>query len=431
MQFAVLVFTIACSSACSSTTPSGQSTDASNAGDDATPDAPAVETVADPCPATPPACPEAPAGLVRGSGLHAIDRCAFPLALDPPASPDDLIDALPPTLTRVTLADVTADLNRVGPKLTTALPGTAPGVVRAYEWQSGDESVTYWTPQGVTGSFDGVATGVIAGRKIVLVSWYYTMANDTGSTVDKGVRLAIVDATDPASIRYRFALLVEPSGTRDAPSFTAVPVHAGGLAWVGDRLYVPVTGSGFRVFDLSRMFKVDSLDDRIGLDPATGTYAAYSYAYAIPQIARYRSTGACAPVFSFVALDRTTPTPTLVSGEYSAATITGRLYRWPLDSHDRLQLTDRARIVPDGAWLESEQQIQGAFAENDTWWLSSSRPAAGAGELVRTTVDAPSTTLGWSNSPEDLARDPQLDAVWSLSEGLNARYLFAVDRKKL
>ena len=47
----------------------------------------------------------------------------------------------------------------------------------------------------MTGSFDGATAGTVGGRKLVLVSWYYTMANDTGSTVDKGVRIAIADVT--------------------------------------------------------------------------------------------------------------------------------------------------------------------------------------------------------------------------------------------
>ena len=36
------------------------------------------------------------------------------------------------------------------------------------------------------------------------MSWYYDLASDPSSTVDKGVRIAIVDVTDPAAIRYRF-----------------------------------------------------------------------------------------------------------------------------------------------------------------------------------------------------------------------------------
>ena len=45
-------------------------------------------------------------------------------------------------------------------------------------------------------------------------------------------------------------LLVSPTMQGNVPSFAALKIHAGGLAWIGDRLYVPVTTGGFRVFDL-------------------------------------------------------------------------------------------------------------------------------------------------------------------------------------
>jgi hypothetical protein len=61
-----------------------------------------------------------------------------------------------------------------------------------------------------------------------------------------------------------------------------------------------------------------------------------------------------------------------------------------------------------------------------TYWLSSSRPAAGAGELDRLSEAAATVRLGWNDSPEDLAYDPQGAAIWSLSEGINSRYLFSV-----
>ena len=362
-------------------------------------DAPAIDAAVV-CPATPPAC--ATATFAQHSGLHAIDPCAFPIQRTA------ITQTLP--LPSVTLADVAADLNRTATRISpSALPGTAPGVALAFQWNSGDESVAYWIPQGITGSFDASATGTVGGRKLLLVSWYYKMELDPGSTVDKGVRIAIADVTDPANITYRFALLVEPTAT----GYDAVKIHAGGLAWSGDLLYVPVTGSGFRVFDLAHIGKVDGTADALGFD---GTHHnAYGYAYAIPQVATFTDTGSCAPVFSFAAIDRTTST--LVTGEYDATSVDGRLYRWSLPD---------LGPAPVAAYVSAESYLQGAVSLGDTWWLSSSRPAAGHGELVRTQPGAPSTTLGWSDSPEDLAYDPESHGVWSLSESASARYVFLV-----
>ena len=414
----------------------GDAPTASNPGSDAsvgdaTVDVAVPTLPADPCQGETAACPGVPAGFARGDGLRAIDRCAFPMT--DRATWDDrgaLIDALPATLGRVTLADVATDLNRTAvPQTAAAVPGNPPGVTRAFAWQSGDESVTYWIPQGITGSFDGRDDGLVAGKKLVLVSWYYNRDNDPGSTAEKGVRIAIVDATSSSAVTYRFALLVEPVSVNGRTDFAPVRVHAGGLAWVGDFLYVPVTGSGFRVFDLSRILRVDGTEDRMGYNATTGAYDAHGYRYVIPQIGEYVDSGACNMRFSYVALDRTSSPPSLVSGEYDATTVTGRLFRWPLDPMTgRLQLTDAGRVVVDGAWLAGESHVQGGLAHDDTFWLSSSQPAGGAGALYRARVDVPSTTLGWIDTPEDLAFDPQLSAVWSLSEGTNERSVIAVSK---
>ncbi len=402
-----------------------------DAGVDASTSADAMVLPPDPCQGETAACPSAPAGFSRGDGLLAGDRCAFPMT--DRATWDDrgaLIDALPASLLRVSLEDITTDLNRVAvPQTAAQVPGNPPGITRAFAWQSGDESVTYWIPQGITGSFAGHGDGLVAGKKLVLVSWYYQQDNDPGSTADKGVRIAIVDVTNPSAVAYRFALLVEPVASGGRTDFAPVKVHAGGLAWFGDLLYVPVTGSGFRVFDLSRILRVDGTADRLGYDAATGAYDAHGYRYVIPQIGEYVDAGACEMRFSYVSLDRTSSPPSLVSGEYDATTVVGRMFRWPLDPvTGRLQLTDAARVVADGAWFAGESHVQGGLAHDSTFWLSSSQPAGSAGVLYRAQVDKPSSSLGWIDSPEDLELDPQLDAVWSLSEATNVRSVIAVAR---
>lgn len=393
---------------------------------DAKPAIDAAVLPVDPCPAVPPACPTLPGGYARGDGMRTIDRCAFPLTdRDTWAARAAIIAAFPTALPHVSLADITADLNRSATRVTT-VPGSPPGLAHAFKWEAGDESVAYWIPQGITGSWDRGGEATVAGRKLALVSWYYDMASEPGSTVDKGVRIAITDVTNPAAVAYRFALLVDPVMRNGHPDFDPVKVHAGGIAWVGDYLYVPQTGTGFRVFDLSNIMQVASVEDRLGLDATSGTYAAHGYRYVIPQIATYDETGACNAVFSFVSVDHSTPTPTLISGEYDSTSIGGRLYRWPLDpGTHRLQLTDANRVIADGAWFEGESHVQGGAARGDTFWLSSSFPAGGAGALYRTRVDQPSTQLRWSDAPEDLAWDPAADELWSISEATNARYVFA------
>lgn len=377
----------------------------------------------DPCPATV-ACPSLGSPAAH-SGLHEIDRCAFPL-VGRTLAVDDIIDAYP--LPHRTIEDVLGDLNRNGAPVP-AVPGTVPAATRAYAWTAGDIDVPYWIPQGITGSFDANDTGLVNGKKIVIVSWYYDKESEVGSIAEKGIRLAIADVTDPGAIKYRLALLVEPTGTVTVPDFKSVPFHAGGLVWIDHLLYVPITNSGFRVFDLSRILEVDSdNNDLIGRDNA-GVYHSHAYQYAVPQVATY-ALGACNPRFSFASLDRTTTPPTLVSGEYSDTTLTGRLYRWPLDGAT-LALTNQGRSIPMDAWVMSESHVQGAVGNHSQFWLSSSRPTGGHGELIRTAPEQGSATLGWSDGPEDVAYDPQDDAIWSVTEGVGARVLFEVPLSSL
>jgi len=397
---------------------------------DVAPDvAPDADTVIDPCPGAAPACPTLPAGYTRGAGMREIDRCAFPMRdRDLWADRSAIVDAFPAAVPRVSIATVAADLNRAATTVGAAqLPGSPPGVTSAFGWQAGDQAVTYWIPQGITGSFDRGVEATVAGKKLVLVSWYYELANDTGSTTDKGVRIAIADVTNPADVRYRFALLVDPVVRAGRSDLAPVVSHAGGIAWVGDLLYVAQTGTGFRVFDLSRILQIESTEDRLGYDATSGMYAAHGYRYAIPQIGVYEEIGACNAVYSFVAVDRSTQPPTLISGEYDATSIGGRLYRWPLDAATgRLRVTDADRVIPDGAWFAGDSHIQGGLARDGTFWLTSSFPAGGAGALYRTAVAQPRQELGWIDAPEDVSWDPQGAALWSLSEGVDARYVFSV-----
>jgi hypothetical protein len=383
----------------------------------------------DPCEGQTPTCPPA-SGVDEGGGMEPIDRCAFPMEdRDTWNENGELVDRLAEVLDQVDVADVLGHLNRNAVTIAPGdLPGEVPEVTSAFAWRSGDETVRYWIPQGITGSGDGVDGGRVDGRRVLLVSWYYDRAEDPGSAVEKGVRIALVDATDPDAIGYRFLLLVEPIADGDRPSFGPVAIHAGGLAWVGDLLYVVDTTRGLRVFDLSRMLRVETGIDTIGYDPGSDAYYAHGYAYVVPQTGAYDQSSSCSPRFSFVSLDRTTSPPSLLTGEYDADTVHGRLYRWPLEpGSDRLrQVGTAGRVIPEAAWFSSHSHVQGALSHDDTFWLSSSKPAGARGILYRTAERQPSTSLGWSATPEDLSYDPTDGLLWSLSEGLGARYVFAL-----
>ncbi|RYE86052.1 MAG: hypothetical protein EOO75_16220 [Myxococcales bacterium] len=370
-------------------------------------------------------CPKAPAGYGEGDGLASIDRCAFPLAETSAWTTfAPLVDALAKTAKPVTLATVLGDLNRQAVKVT-SVPGGPPGLKQAFRWDSDDNDKAWWIPQGITGSPDADASGKVAGRQLIVVSWYYDLDKHPNGTEEKGVRIALVDVTDPAKPTYRLALLVEPTGTVAQPGYKAVTVHAGGIVWYGDHLYVADTSKGFRVFDMTRIFQVATDKDTIGC--AGGTCQAGTYRYVLPQVGAYRHGSACAPLFSWVSLDRSVSPPTLVSGEYCSATacagpIAGRAFRWPLDPATG-RLSGPA-LWPSAAYLMGQKQIQGGAAHAGLFFLSSSAPAGGGGALYRV-KGTKSATSTWIDAPEDLMVDQPRGWLWSLSEGEGARYVMA------
>lgn len=374
----------------------------------------------DPCLDAEPTCPTPPAAAVEGSGLVVVDRCAFPM--ESRGFGDDAATALVEQLTVAPLADVLTDLNRAGTTVS-AVPGNPAGVSQAFGWNAGDQNVDYWIPQGLTGSADASAEGLVEGREVVLASWYYRIEDDPNASGEKGVRVSLADVTNPSSVAYRHLLLVEPFMNGSRPDFRAVKIHAGGMAWFGDLLYVADTVHGFRVFDLGRILRVDTGQPTIGYDATQSAYYAANYKFIVPQIGHYERLGDCTPRFSFVALDRSTTPARLVSGEYDAATITGRLFRWPLMSSGHLEAPVS---FPSDAHFAMHSHLQGGVSKGATFWLSSSEPPAGAGALYVATEAATTQVVGWVDAPEDLMIDVPRNKLWSLSEGHGERFVFAV-----
>jgi hypothetical protein len=360
-------------------------------------------------------CPTMPAA--EGGGLVSIDRCNFGIVeAQSFTTLPDVVAALEARATTSTIAAVLADLNRTAtPVAAASVPGAPPGVEIAFRWNTEDQETSAWYPQGITGSADANDDGLVEGKRVLLVSWY----NGT-----KGVRLAFVDVTDPKAPKYRYALLVEPTGSGKTADFAPVKIHAGGIAWVGNLLYVADTSRGLRVFDTAHVMQVATDVDEIGC--ASGTCRGGLYKYVIPQVGAYDSESYCDPLFSFVALDRSTTPPSLVSGEYCSGSacsdaLAGRVLRWPLTQTTKLAT---GKSWASEAWLMGQRQVQGAVSRQGLFFLSSSKPAGTGGEIYRT-VKGKSATSPWIDAPEDLMVDEKNGLLWSLSEGVDARVVMA------
>jgi hypothetical protein len=366
----------------------------------------------------------------------------------------DLTAGLAAKLTKVDATAVIADTNRNATALTHA-PSTAQAFQTGFTWDSGDQAVDYWIPQGVTTSADAYGNGLYPSGgtdKVVLVSWYFETDPDGDGVdnypIDKGMRLTFVDYTTPTAPTYRHVLLVEPV-TTDTGEFSFDPIHkhAGGIMWYGNLLYVVDTYKGLRVFDLNTVFEVATTQaDVCGLY-TDGSYYGYGYKYVLPQSLAYDNAGTYLR-YTTIGLDRASVPDSLVIGEYSLSgtvdytdgtfngtgpgTTTPKAVRWNLDYTTRLP----GSLTASEAVTVSQQKIQGVVSVNAKHYLSVSAGPSAAGTLrTFNSGDATASTVcNLAIGSEDLSYHSNTasgwsyteSVIWNLSEYANGRYVYAV-----
>ena len=161
-------------------------------------------------------------------------------------------DALSTKLTKATMTAVLQDGNHtvdfLGDACANALGSTAKSTVFTY-YCFNDESSNRLDsasnariPQSVTTVSDALLDEDWNGHSALIVGWYHKGAN--------GSRIQVVDMN---THRFRNVLLVNPYFNGSRPDFKSMgTLHAGGLAWYGDYLYVVDTNQGIRVPDRRR-----------------------------------------------------------------------------------------------------------------------------------------------------------------------------------
>ena len=70
---------------------------------------------------------------------------------------------------RVSVKHVVEDGNRKVRSLSGAhAVSGVPGVTGGFRWNSGDDNVSYWVPQGLTGAADASDNGFVGGHRVLL-----------------------------------------------------------------------------------------------------------------------------------------------------------------------------------------------------------------------------------------------------------------------
>ncbi|MGH3317554.1 MAG: hypothetical protein ACRDO0_15560 [Nocardioidaceae bacterium] len=308
------------------------------------------------------------------------------------------------------LRDLLDDLDRLARPVRPRLTRTAV----AFAWDSADSRTRAWVPQGVTTSADAHPDGTVHDRVIVATSWYSpTVAGHT-----EGARVTFVDVTAPTP-RYRHVLLVKPwrhAATGDVATHP-VAVHAGGLVWYGDLLFVASTYGGLRVFDLGDLVRVDP-----------GSFGGH--AYVLPQRWAYEpGPDASARMrYSFVSLDRSSTPHALLAGEYGRGSAPTRIARFCLDSATAHLSGADASTRPVEAFLLDVRSMQGVARLGSTYVVTASHGPRGRGDLW---VGDPSSGFRrhrWAlpAGPEDLSAWPARDLLWTLTEWPGRRQVLAL-----
>jgi hypothetical protein len=321
-----------------------------------------------------------------------------------------------------------ANHDRVGLPSSFAVNGLETG----FQFDSADNSDCKNYPQGITTSRDAVGTansGNYDGHQLVLVSWY---TNDVCGGKGQRSRITLVDWDATYPNKYRKILLVEPTGTAAVPDFKDIPVHAGGVSWYGDYLYLADTGRGMRVFDMRKILKTNTggTADQIGRQSDT-VYYAHNYAYVLPQIGTITSntTSGTSLRWSSISLDRVSPS--IVMTEYTCQSgcidypnRAPRAIRYPFASG---ATTFAATTTATQALQLPWYKLNGVASHNNRWWFNSS----GQKQLYYWTPAAGATTYGWVGAGESISYwedTTNPDLLWTLQEGAGNRNVFAVQQ---
>lgn len=398
------------------------------------PDATGPDTI-DPPPSW--SCPEVACSAVDVTttlgSMRDVDACAFELAFEHPISEgralaDRLLDRLENESVGAphTFNYVSDNLNRdarsgLSGATQTRLSGLSPA---GFRWNTGDENVTYWYPQGLTGSSDARDNGKVNGKRWVLSAWYHK----TDARPTKGTRLALADISDPNNIKYRLMILVDPiedsngkAQYKEASYDSGNALHAGGIVWYGDYLFVADTAQGFRVYDMSRIFSPTEYDkDRIGIHD--GESYAHGYRFAVPRIARYKwVSGSCRAKFSFLGLDRSSDPPSLVNGGYDSSSHNKKLVVWPLDPTTHLLEERGGTTQASQAAVIGQTRAQGALRVNGSFYVSSSSQDGSDGRLYKGTPGEQNTSVKWIHGAEDLYYQRDTGRIWTQGEHIGDR----------
>ncbi|MUV03538.1 hypothetical protein GN157_07430 [Flavobacterium rakeshii] len=314
--------------------------------------------------------------------------------------------------------------------------------VTGFKWNSGDEDTEEWRPQGLTGFNWG-------GRKFLLATWYGVGPGTISGVYNqhKGVRVALVDITDMNNITYRHILLVQDKNNMNNSNlyrstnsydqldlFCPVTIHAGGVAYSNNKIYVVDTKLGMRVFDIRKLIAVsgDSTKSRIGRE-TDGTLKAFNYSYVLPQIGYYDIDNA--NPYSCISLGTgNNGEARLWTGQYLTPddNQTPKIYGFALNSNGQINTGQSVQQLEpqDNATGNNGPvyRVQGVYRKGQastslvTTTGNSSYEGSTARLVRHYSGDGAGTRFRWPHGAEDLYYDSSTGYLWNLTEYESSKY---------
>jgi hypothetical protein len=308
--------------------------------------------------------------------------------------------------------------------------------VKGFKWNAGDEGTEDWRPQGICGFTWGAKT-------YLLVTWYGVGPADiaTSNNAYKGTRLALVDITNMSNITYRLILLVQNKANStntllyDKPtvsfnqydSFIPVTMHAGGVAYFNQKIYIVDTSLGLRVFDLNNLIDAKSDPDKSSIGKqADGSLIAFDYTSILPQTGYYKITGGGNP-FSSVSLGTgaTAADKRLWTCQYET-TGTPQLYGFPISSAGVVSGPPTIiKPIDNTAAGDPVLRAQGAYRGSTKSFLTTTGNSSYEGSTARLVTYTDGATLGtryrWPHGAEGLYLDGA-GLLWNLTEYETSKY---------
>lgn len=312
-----------------------------------------------------------------------------------------------------------ADLNREGRR--TEVPGDA--AVDGLTWNDRDSRTRRWYPQGISTSADAYGpdpqSGTFEGRPVVLVSWY---GHGPIGWLLLGSRITVIDLGDEDRPRYRHVLLVDPRRRLGVHRLLPVRVHAGGIVWYGEHLFVAGSSGGVRVFRLDDVVRVRQ------------RWRTKGYRFVLPQATRYTADtdrGALPMTYSFMSLDRAGEVDHLVAGEYGRQGGSHRLVRYALDRETDLLASGTAEPAAPIDVHDAVPRMQGAVVARGTWVVTASTGEGNPGDLwTGRPGELERHRAVLPTGPEDITWWPQRDQLWTLTEWPGRRWVYALDASR-